>query len=125
MRTRRVPCAISSPRPNVSKVEELQVEQLSQWRRSGKAHVLLDVREKEEVALASLDGALHVPMNEVPSRLVEISQDIPVAVLCHVGVRSYHVARYLAANGYQRVYNVAGGIDRYAAIVDPLIPRYA
>jgi rhodanese-related sulfurtransferase len=108
----------------VSNVEQLQVEQLAQWRRSGKAHVLLDVREEDEIAIASLDGAIHVPMNQVPARLAEIPKDTDVAVLCHVGVRSYAVARYLAENGYQTVYNVAGGIDRYAAIVDPAIPRY-
>jgi rhodanese-related sulfurtransferase len=108
----------------VSKVEQLQVEQLAEWRRTGKAHVLLDVREDDEVALASLDGALHVPMNDVPSRAAEIPHDTAVAVLCHAGVRSHAVARYLAEHGYETVYNVAGGIDRYAAIVDPSIPRY-
>lgn len=108
----------------MSKVEQLQVEQLAEWRRVGKAHVLLDVREGDEVVLASLDGALHVPMNDVPSRIAEIPHDATVAVLCHAGVRSHAVARYLVEHGYQTVYNVAGGIDRYAAIVDPSIPRY-
>lgn len=107
------------------KVEQLQVEELAEWRRSGKAHVLLDVREKAEVAFASLGGALHVPMNEVPSRIDEIPQNAAVAVLCHVGARSYAVARYLTEHGYETVYNVAGGIDRYAALVDPSIPRYS
>jgi len=109
----------------VANVEQLQVEELAEWRRSGKAHVLLDVREDDELALASLDGALHVPMNEVPSRLPEIPKDAAVAVLCHVGARSFAVARYLAGNGYTTVYNVAGGIDRYAAVVDSSIPRYS
>jgi rhodanese-related sulfurtransferase len=108
----------------VSKVGELQVEQLAHWRRSGKAHVLLDVREDDEIAIAALDGALHVPMNEVPARLAEIPRDVEVAVLCHLGARSYAVARYLCDNGYETVFNVAGGIDRYAALVDPSIPRY-
>jgi rhodanese-related sulfurtransferase len=108
----------------VASVEQLHVEELGEWRRTGRAHVLLDVREDDEVALASIDGALHVPMSEVPSRLAEIPQDSPVAVLCHVGARSLMVARYLAGNGYPTVYNVTGGIDRYAAVVDPSIPRY-
>lgn len=85
---------------------------------------MLDVREDDEIAIASLDGALHVPMNDVPLRLAEIPRDIAVAVLCHVGARSHAVARYLVDNGYEAVYNVAGGIDRYAAVVDPAIPRY-
>jgi sulfur-carrier protein adenylyltransferase/sulfurtransferase len=108
----------------VPKVEDLSVEQLAEWRRSGRAHVLLDVRESDEVALAFIDGALHVPMNDVPARLAQIPRDADVAVLCHVGARSYVVARYLAGNGFKNVYNVAGGIDRYAAVVDRSIPRY-
>jgi rhodanese-related sulfurtransferase len=108
----------------VPEVKQLQVEELARWRRTGKAHVLLDVREDDEIALAALEGALHVPMNEVPSRLDEIPQDADVAVLCHVGARSNMVARYLAGHGYAAVYNVAGGIDRYSALVDPSIPRY-
>ena len=106
------------------KVAELQVEHLAEWRRSGKEHVLLDVRESDEIAIASLDGAVHVPMNEVAGRLAEIPRDVDIAVLCHLGARSYAVARYLLENGYEKVFNVAGGIDRYAAIVDPFIPRY-
>lgn len=108
----------------MSKVEQLQVEELAEWRRSGKAHLLLDVREDDEVALASIDGALHVPMREIAARLGEIPHDADVAVLCHVGVRSYAVARYLSEQGYEAVYNVTGGIDRYSEIVDPSIPRY-
>lgn len=107
----------------MAKIEHLQVEQLAAWRRSGKAHVLLDVREADEVAAASLDGALHVPMYEVPSRLSLIPRDADVAVLCHYGWRSFMVARFLAGKGYS-VYNVMGGIDRYSEIVDPSIPRY-
>lgn len=124
MQTHRVLCAISSPAPNVGKVEHLQVEQLAEWRRSGRAHVLLDVREAGEIAIAALDGALHVPMNEIPARLSQIPREADVAVLCHVGARSFAVAKYLASNGYERVYNVTGGIDRYAELVDSSIPRY-
>jgi sulfur-carrier protein adenylyltransferase/sulfurtransferase len=108
----------------VAKIEHLQVEQLAEWRRSGRAHVLLDVREADEVAAASLDGALHVPMCEVPVRLALIPRDADVAVLCHFGWRSFMVARFLAGKGYSNVYNVMGGIDRYAELVDPSVPRY-
>ena len=107
----------------MARVEPLQVEQLAEWRRSGRAHVLLDVREADEIALASLEGAVHVPMQEVPLLLSRIPRDADIAVLCHHGWRSFMVARFLAGRGYN-VYNVMGGIDRYAELVDPTIPRY-
>jgi rhodanese-related sulfurtransferase len=85
--------------------------------------VLLDVREPSELAIASIEGALHVPMRQVPARLPQIPKDRPVLVLCHHGGRSQVVADWLAAQGYQAE-NVAGGINAWADAVDPSIPRY-
>lgn len=73
---------------------------------------LLDVREVMEwqnVNLAHL-GAVLVPMREVPGRMDEIPRDRPVVVYCHTGVRSLEVARLLAAEGYEDVRNLQGGI---------------
>ncbi len=73
---------------------------------------LLDVREVMEwqnVNLAHL-GAVLVPMREVPARMDEIPRDRPVVVYCHTGVRSLEVARLLAAEGYEDVRNLEGGI---------------
>lgn len=90
--------------------------------RAGEA-TLLDVREPSELRLASIDGALHVPMRTVPARLAEIPRDRPVLVMCHHGSRSQMVADWLAAQGY-RAENVAGGIDAWADEVDPKVPKY-
>ena len=73
---------------------------------------LLDVREVMEwhnLNLAHL-GAVLVPMREVPARMDEIPRDRPVVVYCHTGVRSLEVARLLAAEGYEDVRNLEGGI---------------
>lgn len=85
--------------------------------------LLLDVREPSELALAKVEGAVHVPMRQVPARLADIPKDRPVLVLCHHGGRSQVVADWLHAQGY-RVGNVAGGIDAWACDVDPTLPRY-
>lgn len=87
--------------------------------------VLLDVREPEEVALAAVPGALTIPMHTVPLRLAEIPRTGEVAVLCHHGVRSWHVAQALRAHGWTNVVNVSGGIDAWSVSADPSIPRYA
>jgi rhodanese-related sulfurtransferase len=34
------------------------------------------------------------------------------------------VATFLAANGFARVANVSGGIDRWSLTVDPKVARY-
>ena len=88
------------------------------------APILLDVREPWELEVASVPGALHIPMGSVPSRLQELPEDRRIAVLCHSGQRSYQVAMFLEAQGYDDVANVDGGIDRWSVEVDPTIPRY-
>ncbi len=90
--------------------------------------LLLDVREPAEWQAASvhLAGAelLQMSMHTIPARLGELDPDRPVAVLCHHGVRSQHVAAFLAHHGFERVANVVGGIDAWSVQADPTVPRY-
>ena len=105
-------------------MSEISVEQLAQWRASGKSFVLLDVREPFEVDAACLPETLHIPMRQIPERLSEIDPAAEIAVLCHHGGRSARVAQFLTARGFGKVHNVSGGIDAYAKRVDTSVPRY-
>ena len=62
-------------------------------------------------------------MQEVPKRLNELNKETNYAVLCHSGIRSYHVATYLDKEGFI-VWNVDGGLDRGSLEVDTNIKRY-
>ena len=90
--------------------------------------LLLDVREPAEWQAASVQPAgaelLQMSMHTIPARLGELHPDRPVAVLCHHGGRSMQVAMFLAQHGFERVANVAGGIDAWSRDVDPSVPRY-
>jgi rhodanese-related sulfurtransferase len=86
--------------------------------------VLLDVREPQELTLARVGQAIHIPMREVPQRLDELDPATPVVVMCHSGGRSRRVAEFLATNGFEEIYNLAGGIDAWAEQLDPTVPRY-
>jgi rhodanese-related sulfurtransferase len=104
--------------------KEITVHDLARWRAKGKKFVLLDVREDDEVAAASIEGSKHIPMREIPLRYQELPHDMPIAVMCHHGGRSERVVSFLNAQGLQNAVNVDGGIDAYAELVDPAIPRY-
>jgi rhodanese-related sulfurtransferase len=91
---------------------------------SGEDVVLLDVREHDELAVASVAGARHIPMRDVPARLAELDADKPAVVMCHSGGRSRRVAEYLAANGFTAVFNLKGGIDAWSTQLDSHVPRY-
>ena len=86
--------------------------------------VLLDVREHAELELASVDGARHIPMREIPERLTDLDRDTPLVVMCHSGGRSRRVAEYLQGNGFENVFNLRGGIDAWSTEIDPQVPRY-
>lgn len=90
--------------------------------------LLLDVREPWELAQASVRAEgfelLACPMGSVPMHLAQLNPERPVACLCHHGARSQRVAMFLAQQGFDRVANVAGGIDAWSAELDPAVPRY-
>lgn len=89
---------------------------------------LVDVREADEVAFASLPGFRNFPMSAYfgdGDALVEaLALHQPTIVLCHHGVRSRHMGSFLSQLGFTDLYNAEGGIDAYAAEIDASIPRY-
>ena len=110
-------------------IEQVRPADWDDWVRSQPARPLvLDVREPWERETASVEprdfDLVAVPMNQVPARLAEIPQDRPVACLCHHGVRSLHVALFLAHHGYADVVNIAGGIEAWSRDHDPTVPLY-
>jgi sulfur-carrier protein adenylyltransferase/sulfurtransferase len=108
----------------MSQLEELSPAQFrARWPDISNV-ILLDVREHDELAVASVAGAVHIPMRQIPDRLGAIDRDRAVVVMCHSGVRSRRVAEFLVANGFEAVYNLAGGIDAWSRELDPSVPRY-
>jgi rhodanese-related sulfurtransferase len=103
---------------------EIDVETLAAWRKAGRPHAVLDVREPWEVALATFPGALTVPMREIPARVAELPHDVPLVVLCHHGSRSLRVTYWLRAQGLTRAVNLRGGIDAWSSRIDPTVPLY-
>lgn len=82
---------------------------------------LLDVREDDEWAAGHAPGAYHLPMMEVPARLAEIPQEVDVIVACRMGGRSGQVVAYLRENGWDKVHNLDGGMQDWAAAGRPLV----
>src|SRR5262245_32358207 len=74
-----------------------------------RALTVLDVREDDEWAAGHIDGAVHIPLMQVPGRLPELPPDQQVLVVCKVGARSAQATAYLQAQGVDAV-NLAGGL---------------
>lgn len=86
--------------------------------------VLIDVREPWEYEICHIDGARLLPMQTVPVRLAELDPEADTVVICHHGGRSMQVAMFLAQRGFERLYNLAGGVAGWSRLVDPAMPQY-
>ena len=88
--------------------------------------VILDVRDPHEWDISNLShlGAILIPKNELIQRANELSLTDDIVVLCRVGVRSADAIRLLTPLGFKRLWNLTGGINRWAAEVDPSLPEY-
>ena len=105
-------------------ISELVPADLQRRLAAGEDLVVVDVREAEELAICSLEGALHVPLSEFSVRHTELDPDRAAVLVCHHGIRSAHACLALEQLGFDTLYNLAGGIDRWAAELDPTMARY-
>lgn len=101
------------PEPEETPVPEWTVTDLQQALIDKQPLLLLDVREPYEWRQVHIPSALHIPMNDIPQRLAELSPHQPILVFCAHGSRSYGVAGYLMEQGYT-AYSLAGGISQLA-----------
>ncbi len=74
---------------------------------------LLDVRTPEEFAVETIEGAVNIPLADLRGRLSELPRDREIVVFCGVGQRAYNGERILRQNGFERLYNLSGGIKTY------------
>lgn len=104
----------------LSRVPEISCEQLRE--QPGANRVLLDVRELDEVAAGVLPGATLLPRGLIEKHVHEHvpGKDVPIFVYCATGNRSALVADTLQRMGYRKVFNVAGGIERWQHLGLPL-----
>jgi glyoxylase-like metal-dependent hydrolase (beta-lactamase superfamily II)/rhodanese-related sulfurtransferase len=70
---------------------------------------VIDVRTDAEVADGAIDGAAHVPLTQLASRLEEFDRDRPVVVYCAGGYRSMIASSLLSSRGFTDVSDLIGG----------------
>ncbi len=89
---------------------------------------LIDVREPQEIAIASIPGFQSFPLSQYGDWEKTIGTvldpHVETYVLCHHGIRSAQMCAWLIHQGFILVSNVIGGIDAYSMQVDSKIPRY-
>lgn len=83
-------------------------------------HRILDVRDPYEWRAGRIEGAVHIPLQELPTRLDELGSGTTVAVICRSGNRSALAADWLRRQGVDAV-NVHGGMIAWQIHGLPLV----
>lgn len=81
--------------------------------------VVLDVREPVEWQHGHIEGAVHIPLMELPQRLAEIPEG-QTLVVCKIGGRSAQAVGYLVQQGIDAV-NLEGGMLDWADAGRPMV----
>ncbi len=103
----------------------LTTDDVKQKLERGESFRLIDVREPDEHAAASIAGAELLPISKASDWLTTLPKDEELVIFCHHGGRSAQVANYLATQlGHTNVANMVGGIDEWSRRIDPDVPRY-
>jgi len=131
---RRADCAVCGDAPTITElrdeaaapapaagVRRLSVSELSAMLRAAgaSAPLLIDVREDYEFDAGHLEGALHIPLGELPERLGEIAPESAPVFICRSGARSLAACRMALTAGVTSPANLEGGMRAWAAEIDP------
>jgi len=81
---------------------------------------VLDVREPLEWQHGHIDGAVHIPLTQIPDRAAELPVDQQLLVVCKVGGRSSQATAFLREKGFEAI-NLAGGMIDWVEAGRPMV----
>ena len=90
------PC-LAADLPASGRLDPAQATELYAAQKDGL--VILDVRTDAEFNAGHAEGALHIPVDQLPSRVQEVPADNPVLIICRSGVRASNAFKILRKAG--------------------------
>lgn len=82
---------------------------------------LVDVRNVNEFQDNHITGAVNLPLPELQRRLNELDKEDIIHVYCKSGYRSAIACSILQRNGYKKVVNLEGGMERFTNQANELL----
>lgn len=106
-------------------MQEITVTELKKQLDSGSDIQLIDVREPDEYAFASINGAKLIPLGEIIKRMDELDETRETVIHCKMGGRSARAIEAMQRSGYEgSLKNLVGGITAWSNEVDASVPKY-
>ena len=109
---------------STNEIPEITPTELADRIRRGDDIDLIDVREPHELNIARIPNVRLIPLGTLAAALPSLDSSREAVVICRTGARSGRAVQQLRAAGFRRVWNLAGGIHRWADEVDPSLPKY-
>jgi rhodanese-related sulfurtransferase len=103
---------------------EISPEIVNEMMESGDKVVMLDVREDWEWEKAHIEGAIHIPLSELSTRVEELDREQWTVVYCHVGDRSVDGCILLWDLRFRKVRSPTSRIELWSEVIDPEVPKY-
>ena len=83
--------------------------------------IFIDLRNKDELDTAGvIEGALHIPLNELRGKMPGLDKGKNYVLFCAVGFRGYLAHRILVQNGFQSR-NLSGGYKTYLNAMEKIM----
>jgi len=97
------------------KYTNINGEELQKMVKENKGVVILDVRTIGEFRSGHIPKSKNIPVQELSSKVSSLDsyKDDEVIVYCASGARSASAARSLSKSGFNKVYNLNGGVSSY------------
>jgi adenylyltransferase/sulfurtransferase len=116
----------SETETEMSEIPEMEVTELKKRLDRGDPLTVIDVREPYEWDIGNLGGygARLIPLGQLAGRLGEIDPSEEIVLQCRSGARSGRALEFMRERGYDRLWNLKGGILAWSDQVDPSVPKY-
>jgi rhodanese-related sulfurtransferase len=108
--------ALNSRPELVATTERVNPEELAEELHRAAPPFVLDVRAPRECGQNRIEGSVNIPLNQLPARLAEVPRDRRVVVHCAAGYRSAIAASLLQRHGFEKLADLAGGMQAWAAV---------
>jgi len=98
----------------MSLINEIEVTELAQLKENNDSIRVIDIRQPAELNSGIIPGAEALPMHTIPLRMSELKRDEKLIMVCRSGARSAQACMFLQQQGYDKVFNLRGGMMAWA-----------
>ena len=91
-------------------INEIDSQTLKVWKEGGRHFRLIDVRSPAEFTQGMIKDGEPLPLHLLPLKTNDLDVNHDIIFYCRTGARSAQACSYMMQNGFERVYNLRGGI---------------